>query len=157
MVTPLLLTTHGSRLYGLHHAESDWDTYSVVRGKARTRHRVNGKDDTVTVSYDQFMRSCDKGVPQALEAMFSTVATVDEFPWLRAAYRACGPVVRDTYFRTVKSFWEEGSPKRRRHACRLWLNLNSLEEQSRFNPTLTPEQVHWVNEASTSSRSPLAA
>jgi hypothetical protein len=155
MTNPMLVTVHGSRLYGLHHADSDYGTYMVAPGSARTHHSVRGSHDSVVVSYDQFMRSCDKGVPQALEAMFSPVASVDMFPWLRAGYRACGPVVRDTYLRTMKAFWEDGSLKRRRHACRLWLNLNALEEHSRFNPALTPEQVAWVKATADSGVFPL--
>lgn len=43
MTNPMLVTTHGSRLYGLHHADSDFDTYTVVPGNAKTTHLVRGQ------------------------------------------------------------------------------------------------------------------
>lgn len=147
----LLRTLHGSRLYGLSHSDSDYDWFEIYGWeKGRGRQRIAGTDDRTKTSYDRFMRYCEKGVPQYLEAMFSNVAEIDNMPFDRRKYYHPGMTsVRDTYLRTIKSFWmsgvEENSFKKRRHSMRLVLNLRSLEEYGRFNPTLTPEEAAWVN------------
>lgn len=43
----ILSTVHGSRLYGLAHSGSDYDTYEVVL-QGRTRQRVAGSGSTLT-------------------------------------------------------------------------------------------------------------
>lgn len=137
----ILETVHGSRLYGLAHEQSDYDIYRVVAGSRKPSQHIADGVDVLTLPFDRFWNQCAKGVPQALEAMFSAQATVDARPWLRSAYRAAGPVVASTYVRTVKSFWLSGSTKRRRHAARLALNLEQLMRTGRFDPTLTEKQV----------------
>ena len=146
----LLGTVHGSRLYGLSHANSDYD-YFAVHGwdKFKGHQRIAGIDDRLNTSYDRFMRYADRGVPQYLEAMWSTLADVDEMPFNRFLYRPTVSLTRDTYMRTVKSFWMQGweqdSFKKRRHALRLMLNLRTMEECGRFNPTMTEQEVEWAN------------
>ena len=157
----LLRTIHGSRLYGLSHANSDWDWFEVKGyGKFRGRQKVAGGLDRTAASYDRFMLYCQKGVPQYLEAMFSRLAEVDNIPFNRLDYGIDRTNVRSTYLRTIKSFWETGMEnddfKRRRHAARLVLNLRSMEECGRFNPTLSPKEILWVNEIATSKEIPEA-
>lgn len=147
----LLRTVHGSRLYGLAHANSDFDTFEVYGwDKGRGRQRVSGKDDLTRTTYDRFMRYCEKGVPQYLEAMFSRMSEVDNFPFDRLGYGIHQANTRNTYLRTVKSFWETGAEtdsfKLKRHAMRLILNLRSMQETGRFNPTLNDQEIAWVNE-----------
>ena len=142
-------TPHGSRLYGLHHADSDYDRFDIYGWtKFRGKQKITGADDVTKTSFDRFMRYCDKGVPQYLEAMFSTQATFDLIPNLRATYMPNMTNVRDTYKRTIKSFWlagiEEDDFKRRRHAWRLWYNLDTMEQYGRFNPTLEPEDAALI-------------
>lgn len=146
MTELLLRTIHGSHLYGLAHEGSDRDWYAV-HGEKTTKSRQNiiDNEDTVTVSYDRFLRLCEKGVPQALEAMFSRKALVDTIPFIRASFVATGPVVRSTYERTIKNFWAREDRKRRRHALRLTVNYASIVEMGRFNPTLTLEEIEMVN------------
>lgn len=149
----LLKTLHGSRLYGLSHADSDYDWFEIYGWeKGRGRQRIAGADDRTKTTYDRFMRYCEKGVPQYLEAMFSEMAEVDNMPFDRRQYYHPGMTnVRDTYMRTIKSFWmsgtEENSFKKKRHSMRLVLNLRSMMERGRFNPTLTAEEAAWVNHA----------
>lgn len=146
----LLRTIHGSRLYGLSHSASDYDYFEIYGWKKfRGKQKIADGDDRTRQSYDRFMRYCEKGVPQYLEAMFSRVADVDNMPFDRLSYGIHRTNVRDTYQRTIKSFWmggvEENDFKRKRHSMRLVLNLRSMEECGTFNPTLNEHEVAWVN------------
>lgn len=144
-------TVHGSHLYGLAHAGSDYD-YFAVHGwdKFKGHQRIAGKDDRLNTSYDRFMRYAERGVPQYLEAMWSRKADFDELPFNRFEYGIDWSKVLDTYQRTIKSFWlngwEEQNRKKRRHALRLTLNLRSMYETGRFNPTMTPEEIKWCED-----------
>jgi hypothetical protein len=145
----LLRTVHGSRLYGLSHSGSDWDWFEIYGwDKFKGKQKIKDGDDRTRQSYDRFMRYCEKGVPQYLEAMFSGMAEVDNMPFNRLEYGVNYVNIRDTYLRTVKSFWmageEENSFKKKRHSARLALNLTTMYETGRFNPTLTPEQAEQV-------------
>lgn len=146
----LFRTVHGSRLYNLHHADSDYDYYTVV-DKVKTKkakyatHKIFDGVDSVVVDFGTFMVLLDKGVPQALEACFSQQAEVDRIEAFRNGVHA-GSSVWDTYLRTIKSFALQDDFKHRRHALRLALNLRDIRETGRFNPTLTDEQVVMVTE-----------
>lgn len=148
--TPLYVTRHGSRLYGLSNPNSDYDYYCVVSEKVRAKQVMFGEFDVTTVGYSTFLDYCAKGSPQALEAMFSDHAEFDNMPFDRRLYYHPGMTnVRHTYFRTIKAFWHEGQEqnnfKMKRHAMRLTLNLRELHERGRFNPTLTPAQAAWCD------------
>lgn len=150
----LFRTIVGSRLYGLSHAQSDYDYFEVYGwNKFRGKQKISGEDDRTRQSYDRFMRYCEKGVPQYLEAMFSQMAEVDEMPFNRMTYGVNYVNVRDTYLRTIESFWmagvEENNFKRKRHSARLALNLTEIYHCGRFNPTLSPEEVVLVNAMAT--------
>jgi len=149
-------TVHGSHLYGLAHADSDMDFYEVyVRSIKRNSHTratwakqsiVDGVD-TTKVDFGTWMEQCRKGVPQALEAMFSGLAEVDEIDSFRNAFRV-GTGAVETYLRTIKAFcMDEENPsfKKRRHAVRLAYNCNTLREYGRFNPTMTEHQIMVAN------------
>jgi predicted nucleotidyltransferase len=157
----LFKTVHGSRLYGLNHAGSDEDFYTVVtkapvdnRFGRQTRSKyakqtITGSEDSFVVDLGTWMEMCKSGVPQALEAMFSNMAIVDNIPNLRASFRA-GPAVTLKYLDTIKSFAmaEDETRKKRRHALRLALNLRELCETGRFNPTLCKEDANWITSMS---------
>lgn len=142
----LFKTVHGSRLYGLNHAGSDEDFYTVV-SKVKTKKAKYAKQsivdgiDSMTMDIGTWLRYCEMGVPQALEAMFSQMAIVDHIGPLRAQYHV-GTGVYERYLRTIKSFAlnDEDSFKKKRHAVRLSFNLRDIRETGRFNPTLTPMQ-----------------
>lgn len=149
MTSTLLHTVHGSRLYGLSHPRSDHDTYTVVEGRRRPRQLMRGTEDRLVIGLDEFLGQCAKSVPQALEAMFSPMATTTEvMEALRAGYRVGAVTFRQTYSRTVVAFAaygvENDDAKRRRHALRLLLNLEQGLAYGRFNPRLTPDQALWV-------------
>lgn len=99
----------------------------------------------MVVDFGTWLLSCEKGVPQALEAMFSTMPIVDEIGSFRAGYRV-GTGVYDTYLRTIKSFIMTGEYKKKRHGLRLAFNLHTIRELGYFNPTLTSQQVEIVSE-----------
>jgi len=145
-------TPHGSHLYGLAHENSDEDFYTVVvRDKRGKRYKyakqsiVDGVD-SLTVDVGTWLRLCDKGVPQALEAMFSPVPLVDEVGALRNSYRVNFDHMRDTYQRTMQNFVVSGDDKRRRHALRLYLNLKVASRRGRFNPVLSDRQKWWMGQ-----------
>lgn len=151
----LFKTPHGSRLYGLHNENSDYDYYIVVdRVKKKRKHYakqtiVDDIDSTV-VDFGTFYSMCVGGVPQALEACFSRLAIVDEIGAWRNAFRASTDVY-ERYLRTIKSFALTDEYKSKRHALRLAMNLRVMANTGRFNPTLDDMQIMCVNEWATCS------
>lgn len=150
--TVLLKTVHGSKLYGLDHANSD-DDYYVVTPTVRTKralnakHKIDGDLDVVTVDFASFVRMAEDGVPQALETMFSRKSTSPFFEEYRTGWFASDPRVVDRYIRTIKSFSLDDGPKQekyQRHAIRLSLNLDQLVHTGRFDPTLDASNVRMV-------------
>lgn len=156
--TVLFSTPHGSHLYGLAHAGSDHDTYTVVTRLPHVAHNgtraryarqtIRGDQDEFVIDLSTWLLLCEKGVPQALEAMFSPRPTVDLIGPFRAAYRAT-PAVVPTYLRTISSFTRSGDWKRRRHAARLALNMRSILRHGRFNPELDPTEVVFATACAT--------
>jgi len=76
MTTILLHTIHGSRLSGLNRPDSDWDWYTVV-DKGRSRQVIDGNQDNLTLTLDDFLRMVADGEPQALTALWSPLAETD--------------------------------------------------------------------------------
>lgn len=161
----LFKTIHGSRLYGLAHAGSDEDFYTVVTKKpvdtrynrqTRARYakqKITGGEDSMVIDFGTWIEQCKSGVPQALEAMFSDMAIgEDKIADFRRGFR-CGTDVFERYYRTIKSFAlaEDEGIKKRRHALRLALNLNQLAKTGRFNPTLSPEDARYITRMATKS------
>lgn len=150
-MTVLFRTRHGSHLYGLAHAGSDEDWYTVIAKRGGMRKRdarqtiMNGLDSTV-VDLSTFMHNCDMGVPQALEAMFSTEAEIDLLTDMRASYRINTANMVGTYKRTIKNFLlDDPTYKKRRHALRLFMNLSTALETGRFDPRLSEREIQIAN------------
>lgn len=152
--TPVLITNHGSHLYGTATVSSDRDIYCVLARTPITpprrtvkwtrKHQENGVDVTM-IDLDTWLDECVKGVPQALEAMFAPDPDTDLIGPLRTHYRAATGVW-PTYLRTIKSFAyaSEDDPratKRKVHSLRLAWNLYQMRETGRFDPVLHPMQV----------------
>lgn len=146
-MNPILYTMHGSHLYGLAHEHSDWDTYRVVLcdDMRYTSHMVDDVSDSTVIHLDRFVQQVNKGVPQALEALYSRSATHNTayLPYLRSL-RPDPYTVADTYWRTALNF-AVGDFKQMRHAMRLVLNLHDFMRYGSFNPQLTPAEVTFVN------------
>lgn len=140
----LFETPHGSHLYGLAHAGSDQDFYRVTK-RGRPRQSIVDNIDITTQPYARFLSLCEKGVPQALEAIFSQQATVNHISSITDNFVIGNANMRETYYRTIRNFWD-GSYKQKRHAVRLLLNLQEAlgRGQGRFNPTLSPYQIEYI-------------
>jgi len=149
METVLFKTRHGSHLYGLNNADSDEDFYTVVDRPRGRRYKwakqtiIDG-EDSMKVDLPTWLRWCEKGVPQALEAMFAPEPLVDNLWPLRASFVAGGEA-RRTYVRTIRNFVEADTFKRRRHAVRLSYNLNDILHYGRFNPVMKRGQIQVAN------------
>ena len=140
----ILYTEHGSYLYGLNHSGSDYDTYEVVR-VGRTRQKVADGLDHTTVALSDFLDKVQRGVPQALEALWSPVKQVD--PDWEAFLSGLQPDYYrtiDTYQRTIKNFLNADSSKKWKHAVRMSFNLRDFKAEGVFNPRLTPAQLYVV-------------
>lgn len=148
--TVLFKTIHGSRLYGLNHADSDEDFYTVV-DKVKTarakwaKQTIVGTEDTMMLDFGTWMGQVANGVPQACEAMFSEMAIIDHLGPLRKHVKI-GTGASERYLRTITSFCMTQDPKRKRHGLRLALNMYDFQRAGRFNPTMTPNEVEWATE-----------
>lgn len=153
----LFRTIHGSRLYGTSRVDSDKDYYTVIANRPHPRKHyakqtIKGKLDETVVDLSTWIAYCDKGVPQALEAMFSPVPEVDLLADFRRAYRIDTAAVVGRYQRTIKSFSLGETVKLRRHALRLALNLREAVRTGRFNPKLSPLYSYFIKEWEESPR-----
>ena len=140
----ILITIHGSHLYGLNHSSSDLDFFRVVDNASRASALVEGGFDVVQMTLDSFLTNVFNGSHQSCEALFSPTA------WIHPAYkpmlnqiRVTGEDVFARYRRTIKSF-AYGSDKKRRHAVRLGFNLAGLRRDGQFNPVLTSDQKYKI-------------
>lgn len=108
----------------------------VANGHKRAAQTINGADDITVLTLNEFARHVWKGVPQALEALYSPAA--DEAPLDAYRHHFYPDTARTaaTYRRTIKSFALGGTVKKRRHALRLAVNLTDLLAYGRFTPAL---------------------
>ena len=158
-MTVIFSTIHGSRLYGLDHADSDYDTYTVVTndhdfsesGLRRGQHVRSFADgpneDDVVVTLNEFLKRVGKGSHQACEALFSQEKVLGEgwVTWgpLLNAVRITSPDAFYAYERTIRKF-AFGDFKRRRHAIRLAGDLWYLRMWGEFNPRMTQAEVQYA-------------
>lgn len=137
-------TEHGSHLYGFAHEGSDYDIYEVYEGKGRSlKQSTDGELDIVRGDLEAFLIRAASGSHQSAEAIFSPVKD-----WAPGMEEKWGPMLKNfriageaysKYERTIKKFCF-GDFKRRRHACRLAINLWEMRVSGsgRFNPRLHP-------------------
>lgn len=148
----LLETVHGSRLYGLDHADSDEDYY-VVTEHGPAKQKVTQEADGTTADFfiiglDSFLQKVEKGTHQAIEALHSREAFYK--PGWREYFqglRTYSPLIEETYDRTIRHLALGDTYKKRRHAVRLMLNLKELREYGKFDPKLDEIQrnvVDWL-------------
>lgn len=118
----ILHTIHGSHLYGLAHANSDIDSYSIFIGNPEGTFGEHGMDTATTKKYakqtfdqdgndilkmhlSRFLNNAAEGSPQALEALFSPYAEFD--PRYEAFFQGLRPsmeLARARYRRTIINF-----------------------------------------------------
>jgi predicted nucleotidyltransferase len=144
--TLLYRALRGSRLYGLEHANSDWDYFEVYAdqlnaGNRRPQQKLEGEDDTLRMSLSSFMDMLDGGHPMALEALWAPEsALLSSSPLmesLRASYRPALGTAYDRHRRSAKSMAAEDmnpTPKTKRHAARLEFQAEMLLQHGYFNP-----------------------
>lgn len=152
----IFTTIHGSHLYGLAGPFSDLDTYTVTTSSGRAKQKVRGNLDTTVIGWDAFMEYAFTGSHQSVEALFSPAKEWHSHRHLEPmldAYRVTGAEVLAKYRRTINAFAHADDYKRRRHACRLWLNMQQLRWRGRFNPRMTPDEITWANEIATAHMS----
>lgn len=143
-------TVHGSNLYGMAHAGSDLDVYYVYEGQGtKLKQTMAGQDDSVRGTLDAFLKRAYTGSHQSVEALFSTQkqwapGMVEKYGAMLSNLYIEGGEVFAKYERTIKKFCY-GDFKKRRHACRLSLNLRQLREHGRFNPELTETELILCN------------
>ena len=138
--TTILVTIHGSHLYGLNHSNSDLDIFRVVASRRKPLVRVKGGFDIQTFGLDNFLSNVYSGSHQSCEALFSPQKYVQ--PDYEAYFnniRVTGYEAFAKYRRTIHAF-SYGNTKQRRHAVRLGYSLAGLKESGRFNPVLTEDQ-----------------
>lgn len=144
----LLLTQTGSKLYGFNHAGSDNDMYRVTETlnngkKTNIRQVITGNDDILTLDFKTFAMFAYNGQMQALEAMFSPIATIDHLQEFRNSFYA--GLNQDSMigqYRKAITKFAHGDFKKRRHALRLASNLDdAMKFQGRFNPRLDAERI----------------
>lgn len=147
-------TVHGSHLYGMAGPHSDMDIYTVTTSKNRARQKVTGDTDSVVIGWDMFIQYAFSGSHQSVEALFSPYKEWESNHHLAPmldGYRITGRSVFEKYGRTITSFAHSDDFKRRRHACRLWLNMQGLRWRGRFDPVMTEAEVLWATEMATSN------
>lgn len=157
--TVLLLTMTGSRLYGVHTPESDYDYWAVVLENVKTSQKVVEGEDVTLISLKNFMTMLDNGVPQAMEVLWSPVAEFNETykPLLNslsphlwwARYRLLAP-------QSLEKMKKKGQPltpkqwrKGKMQKTRLALQWYNMAHNGWFNPQLSGEQLEIVLYAGT--------
>lgn len=149
----LLKTIHGSKLYNLSHENSDDDIY-IVTERGPAKQKMSTEDGVTTdiflIGLDEFLHKVFRGTHQAIEALNSPVKEVaPEYASFFDGIRAYSPLIEETYDRTIRHLANGDTYKKRRHACRLALNLLELRRYGKFNPSLSARQVKLVNELAT--------
>lgn len=145
--TELLSTAAGSRLYGLSRPDSDWDHYVVVLEGSRARQEVVGDQDVTVVPLGAYVKMVERGVPQALEALWSPVAVRD--PRWAAYFSALRPNYHEARRQHLKDHATNNvSPEKlRQRYARLALNTMSLAAHNRYNPVLSGWRLQLVQAA----------
>lgn len=155
----LLLTQTGSKLYGLNHATSDNDTYRIIptiqnNRKRNAKQTIKGGEDEIIIDFKTFAQFAYDGQPQALEAMFSPIATIDHMASFRENFYAGlnQDAMIGRYRKTITKF-AHGNFKHRRHALRLTLNLEeAISNRGRFNPRLSEADRTMITEMAMDTR-----
>lgn len=145
----IFTTIHGSHLYGLNHPHSDLDTFTVTTSNRGARQVVAGNSDSVTIGWDAFIAYAFSGSHQSCEALFSPYKEWHSHKELRhylEGMRVMGGDVLAKYRRTIKSFSFSDDMKKRRHAVRLWLNMQGLRVEGRFYPVMTDLEKTWASD-----------
>lgn len=135
----LLRTFAGSRLYGTHRPDSDTDWYEVHDHIKPNQRKLADGTDTIRMPLSQWLRLCEKGTHQALDAMWCP-PELTEVDLLGVAFRFSYRVdpwrVHDQLIRTAVALeTSQNSEKRDKHALRLRHLASRVLEYGRYDPT----------------------
>ncbi|QLF83396.1 nucleotidyltransferase [Rhodococcus phage NiceHouse] len=153
----LFRTIHGSRLYGLANENSDYDYWEVYSNKIPSpakdiQQKIAGKSDVVKMNLSTFMLYANRSSHQVLDCMFSTKAEFDLLSAMRQNFYINTATFVPLYERTIKAFGmrdesdgdEKFVLKSKRHAMRMYYQLQQGLEHGRFDPTLTEERAQFL-------------
>lgn len=127
----LLRALAGSRLYGTARPDSDWDWYEVYTNDKRAHQGKSGSLDTIKMPLSQWLRLCEKGTHQALDALWCPpdLTTIDTLTAFRLSYRIDPFRVADQLERTAYSIGNE------KHSDRLAHCAMRVRERGWYDPT----------------------
>lgn len=151
----LLKCEHGSHLYGLATDTSDFDYYTIFeypwkihRPSKQVSQIIKDDIDVTETSLGRFQDMCFKGIPQALETLFSPEESwifyddswYDNREYIVSQLKSNKEIILDTYRRTTLNFFAKDNFKKNRHALRLLINVQELKDTGRFTPKLSIQQ-----------------
>lgn len=145
-------TVHGSRLYGLNHADSDDDSMIVYNDKRKPLHVKRGDLDVIHVGLPWLLDNAYKGSVQFVEAVFSHDKVWTDPSWrpMFDTMRIPVAAVRETFTRTIRTFVHMDTQKSRQHAVRLGLALHDIRvNDGWYDPKLTERQQFTVRALAT--------
>ena len=127
----LLRAVAGSRLYGTHRPDSDFDYYEV-HDRIRARQTIVGSQDVTRMPLSQWLLLCEKGTHQALDAMWAPpdYCEVDRLTSFRTGYRVDPYRVARQLERTAFAM----SPDNK-HFHRLLFCSMQVRERGWYDPT----------------------
>lgn len=160
-IRTLLVSKHGSHLYNLARPQSDLDLYviyefpfKIYRPKKLATQSITDESDTMKIEIERFKNLCLKGVPQALEALYSPeqywLDSHDKWPKLSEEIKdyisANKNEILSTYKRTAMNFMLKDDFKKNRHAFRLIINASEFDLVSRITPNLSNFAVNEITD-----------
>lgn len=130
----LLRAVAGSRLYGTNRPDSDWDWYEV-HDQIRTRQTIQDSQDTIRIGLSHWIRLCEKGTHQALDAMWCPprLTEVDKITAFRLSFRPDPYRVYDQLMRTAHAM--RGIPDKVKHTHRLEFYADQVLKRGWFDPS----------------------
>lgn len=149
----LFETTHGSYLYNLDHADSDFDTWQIYANEIPSplkyaKQSLSGKQDVVKMNLSTFMLYANRSNHQVLECMFSDKVGTDLIVDLRHNYFININTFVPSYQRNIRALGRRPDLKSKRHAVRMSYNFWEGVQWGRFNPTLKNWQRQLILSAS---------
>lgn len=159
-MTVLFTTITGSHMYGLAHANSDNDKAIILVdspeiSQKRFTQEFIGNDDIQTFTFNKLLSQALRGVPSALEIMWSTKATPSWADSIRFSIRPkLGGAISRHHGYILNSLKQLDSKsdltdykrmKIARHCARWALNANKLYLHGIYNPTLTQSEIDFLN------------
>lgn len=157
--TPVGLFLIGSRLYGTHHSESDYDYVMVYtnNSKGHGKHKNKsqlfaGDDDVQRLSLGGFLAALDKGSPNTVEMLNARVRGWGQNQSYKQFLDALRPNYGKAYLgmrEEMKNYVRREKPgdeeKSTRHLFRIALNGAKLAKTGAFNPTHSPRELDYLN------------